>query len=304
MDAPLPEGLIERLAAHAGGGDAAVLDGVETADLPGGFVSASVRRIDLRLANGRTASYVLKACSAGEAGVMAAVGPLGAASFPQAIASGPGWFAAPFYEGHDLTFGDPAPAAVAADLARLHAAWEDRDPPPGLWTYDATHLVALHRNAAQALEQSPRFAVAPDAAGWRARLAVLGSGSPLMRLADRLARTLVHGDVHPGNIIARPAGGFVLIDWGNASHAPGMLDVANTIPIGSPSWDAYIGAYRAAGGRLAEAHLILAWRWASGVAGLMYLPWVAFNRDDPTVLIRQTLEADAALAEAADAPLP
>jgi Ser/Thr protein kinase RdoA (MazF antagonist) len=222
---------------------------------------------------------------------MAALAAQGAATFPVLVASGDDWFAAPFYPGPDLTFGDPVPIPVIQDLARLHAAWEGRPPPAGLWTYDAGHVAAL---AANALAAGADQALAP----------LGGAGSALARLADRLPRTLVHGDVHPGNIIASPDRGFTLIDWGNAAAAPAMLDVANTVPMGHPAWDAYQAAYRAAGGAVSLAAHELAWRWARGVTALMYLPWTLAHRPAASPgLVAQALEAEAALAPAADRPL-
>lgn len=298
MEATLPDGALEALWRRLGaapGGEA------KATPLAGGFTGAPVWRVDLR-AGDLARAVVVKTCPPREVAVMAAVADLGAASFPEVLVAGEGWFAAPFYDGCDLSFHDPAPLAVARDLARLHAAWETRPPPPGLLTCDAGHVGALLAGARAALAGPADFAPLRD------RLAMLGAASPLLSLSDRLPRTLTHGDVHPGNIIAGKGiageGVFTLIDWGNAAAAPGMLDVANTIPIGAPAWDAYLAAYRAAGGALSDAAQALAWRWAKGVCGLMYLPWVAQHRPDQAMgLVEQALEADGALAAAGDGPL-
>jgi thiamine kinase-like enzyme len=58
---------------------------------------------------------------------------------------------------------------------------------------------------------------------------------------DRLPTTLLHGDVHPGNIILRETDGrAVLIDWGNARTGPAGVDLANCIPSRElPAWHGY-----------------------------------------------------------------
>jgi aminoglycoside phosphotransferase (APT) family kinase protein len=121
------------------------------------------------------------------------------------------------------------------------------------------HLAALHRtdatafaaavpewNYAAELEvRAARTVEAFDTAtqpGWRAA-ALRRHGRPLRRLASQVGRvhrflveaapfgpTVIHGDVHPGNVIARRSGGRlepVLIDWERARVGSGLEDVAS-----------------------------------------------------------------------------
>jgi len=60
---------------------------------------------------------------------------------------------------------------------------------------------------------------------------------------DDVAPRLLHGDLHPGNVLMSPAGP-VLIDWDNASAGPRAADVAETWVLlgcfdpGVPGWPA------------------------------------------------------------------
>jgi aminoglycoside phosphotransferase (APT) family kinase protein len=82
------------------------------------------------------------------------------------------------------------------------------------------------------------------------RLERVGRSDSLRTISDTLPRSLVHGDMHPGNIVLRSDGLPVIIDWGNVCVAPPMLDLANIIRIDSTEWDIYLDAYRAAGGKI------------------------------------------------------
>lgn len=65
--------------------------------------------------------------------------------------------------------------------------------------------------------------------------------------------TLVHGDVHPGNISVEDQRAR-LVDWANARCGPAMLDVANICDLGSVNMIAYRRSFGAAGGRALDDH--------------------------------------------------
>jgi thiamine kinase-like enzyme len=102
--------------------------------------------------------------------------------------------------------------------------------------------------------------------------------------------------MHPANIMTRPNGSPVIIDWGNACLAPPMLDLANIIELGSPEWETYVAAYRAAGGAFDAAVAERAYWWAKAATGLMYIGWAVDNSDRATALIAQIENANARLA--------
>jgi Ser/Thr protein kinase RdoA (MazF antagonist) len=311
--------ILAQLASYAGAGEILILEGWESARLPGGYAGAAVWRLDLRLraerGDRRTQSFVVKVCRAREVEAMRLAASLGAATFPRIAASRvaaespdnpeASLFVSPFYAGRDLIFGDGAPVAVMRDLARLHARFERQARPGWSWRIDRTHAARLHASACDALAASARFrATTPDHADLLSRLGAIGPVSPLITEAEDFPPTLVHGDVHPGNFILSAQGDHTLIDWGNACWAPAMIDLANMVPLASPIWAAYLKAYRAAGGATPEPALLRSWRWARGVTALMYLPWVAEFRDDAAAMTAQALEADVALAASGPARLP
>ncbi len=195
---------------------------VDRAALTGGYVAASVERVDLDVA-GRRVSAVVKAAGPVEVAAMRAIAVVGGIE-PRPLAVGPGWLVLPFVDGSPLGPDDPVPGAVWRTLARVHAHWLGRRP-RGVPVVDAVWwaalcdrtLVAVRGGLARTGERE--FADAERAlVAWRADSAITGA-------LTRMARTLVHGDAHRGNVLGR-ADGAVLIDWGNARVAPAALDLA------------------------------------------------------------------------------
>ncbi|MBW0115521.1 phosphotransferase [Pseudonocardia abyssalis] len=212
MTAP-PDAAWLPAAARALGGAPVVLD---RTPLSGGYVAASVERLDLDVA-GRTVPVVLKTASPVEVAAMRAVNVVGADA--AVLAAGDGWLLVPFVDGAPPADGEPAPDGVWASLARIHAHWW-RKRPRGVPVVDAAYwrslcdrtLVAVRGAAARTGD--PAFGEVADAlASWR--------DDPRMAAALAvLPRTLVHGDAHRGNVL-----GATLIDWGNARVAPAAVDV-------------------------------------------------------------------------------
>lgn len=190
--------------------------------LDGGYVAASVQRLDLDVA-GRTVAVVLKTASPVEVAAMRAVNVVGSAA--AVLAAGDGWLLVPFVEGTPPADGDPVPDAVWRTLAQVHAHWW-RKRPRGIPVVDAAYwrglcdrtLVAVRGAAARTGD--PVFGeVAGALTAWRA--------DPRIAAAlTLLPRTLVHGDAHRGNVL-----GDTLIDWGNARVAPASVDV---VTLGGP----------------------------------------------------------------------
>jgi hypothetical protein len=190
--------------------------------LTGGYVAASVERVDLDV-EGRPMTVVLKAATSVEVAAMRAIAVVGGIE-PQPLAVGPDWLVLPFVDGPPLGPDEPVPDPVWRTLARVHAHWRDRRP-RGVPVIDAAWWVALCdrtliavrgglvRTGEQEFADAERALVA-----WRAAPAITGA-------LARMPRTLVHGDAHRGNVLGRGAGA-VLIDWGNARVAPAALDLA------------------------------------------------------------------------------
>jgi hypothetical protein len=286
---------------------------VDTIPLKGGYVSKAVDRLDLTLAtpnrSGITASFVRKACFAREVRALELLATIPKApALPEIIAS---WWSAerpddlaangfttPFYPGRALTFDDPIPDVVLVSLARVHAACRGTEGFDWTWTFDAAHFADTHANALAALGASARFrATTADHIGWLTRLERLCRSEVLREASDDLPKSLVHGDMHPGNIILRADGSPVIIDWGNACIAPPMLDLANIVRIDSPQWHTYFAAYREAVGGIDEATSRRAFWWARAATGLQYLPWVAEHTADASRTIVQIEEAHERLSD-------
>ncbi|GAA3243519.1 hypothetical protein GCM10017691_48490 [Pseudonocardia petroleophila] len=184
--------------------------------LAGGYVAASVERVDLEVA-GRTVPVVLKTASPVEVAAMRAVTVV--RTDAAVLAAGDGWLLVPFVDGAPPADGEPVPDAVWRTLAQVHAHWW-RKRPRGIPVVDAAHwrglcdrtLVAVRGAAARTGD--PAFGEVADAlAAWR--------DDPRMAAAlALLPRTLVHGDAHRGNVL-----GDSLIDWGSARVAPAAVDV-------------------------------------------------------------------------------
>jgi hypothetical protein len=190
--------------------------------LTGGYVAASVERVDLDAAGDRV-SVVVKAAGPVEVAAMRAIAVVGGIE-PVPLAIGPDWLVLPFVDGPPLGSDEPVPAPVWRTLARVHAHWRGRRP-RGVPVIDAAWwaalcdrtLVAVRGGLARTGE--PEFADAERAlVAWRAAPAITG-------VLARMPRTLVHGDAHRGNVLGRGESA-VLIDWGNARVAPAALDLA------------------------------------------------------------------------------
>jgi thiamine kinase-like enzyme len=104
----------------------------------------------------------------------------------------------------------------------------------------------------------------------------------------RLTPTLVHGDVHPGNVLA-DAGRATLIDWGGSRVGPAALDLANLVTEDSADVARYAGAWQRLTGRPLPAGTVqLGYRWAALQIPVQYLPWIAAHR--PTRDVESALD--------------
>jgi aminoglycoside phosphotransferase (APT) family kinase protein len=264
---------------------------LQVSQFAGGETGARLYRLDLdfHLADGglEAISAVQKYSSEREVRVMQALGAVPeTAAVPATIACGESmtaggegshWFVTPLYEGTHLTFEDEVPRLVVDSLARVHAHFAARVDELG-WlprmdgravrrAFDAA-LESLR--AAQGRRSDPLLARAHRA------LASASTDPVLSHALEALPVTLVHGDVHPWNIVCLPDGGSVLIDWGNAQVAPGMLDLANLVEIDSLNWATYLSAWEKATGEAMEGDLArLGYHWATTMINLQYLLYVA-----------------------------
>jgi hypothetical protein len=249
-------------------------------ELGGGAVSERVERWTVRLADDRVVDLVFKRASGHEiAGLRAAqeVRPA-ATAVPSLVAAGSDWLMTPFVDGERA---QRVPPNVLRSLALLHTRFLDA-------AVDGVSRVDLEWWHGLCLGWiAPRVAALPAgpgaSAGRAADLVARAAAHPgVPRLLGRLHPTLLHGDVHLGNLLVSSVTSVssvdhdevgTLIDWGSARVGPAMLDLANVVPIGA------LGPYReAAGSWLTDEQIDLGYRWAALQIPLQYLPWTAENR--------------------------
>ncbi|MFL1379850.1 MULTISPECIES: phosphotransferase family protein [unclassified Nocardiopsis] len=199
----------------------------------------------------------------------------GAAAVPELIEAGHDrhgtWYTTPEYPGGPT---DTLTGEAIDSLARLHAHFRGRQGEhPGIpavttewWRGLCVFWVlpAIERHGAR----HGRGVLV------RAR-SLVGALATEPRVADVLARitpTLLHGDVHPGNVLS-DGGRTRLIDWGSARFGTPLLDLAAMVPAGSPAFDAYLRAHAAHGEALGDREARAGARWAALQIPVQYLPW-------------------------------
>jgi hypothetical protein len=251
--------------------------------LAGGYVSGHVDQLTLTLDDDREPlELVRKDASAHEIAGLRAAQALrpDATAIPELVAAGPGWLIIPLAPGSPLAGSTTPPANLFGTLAALHTRFQGDDslPPvvprvtPAWWQNLCRQWVAPRLR-----EQAARL---PAATGGRAQ-ALIGRAAALPATAAVLAElppTLLHGDVHPGNVLVHDDHA-VLIDWGSARIGPAALDLANLVPAASPGVARYAEAWRQRTGSPLPADLIeLGYRWAALQIPVQYLPWTAAYR--------------------------
>lgn len=146
----------------------------------------------------------------------------------------------------------PAPDPAAGGLNDLRASFER-------WAGAFEHAEQLPR------ELLPAW-VAADADVWRERV---------LALRDDPAETLVHFDIRDDNLLQRPSGELVFVDWGQCGVGPDWLDplLARLARVESPWFDDSLSSSPAlarAGDEAVTAWLVgfgtfLAWRTVTAV---------------------------------------
>jgi hypothetical protein len=179
-----------------------------------------------------------------------------------------------------LDWGDPAPASLFDTLAALHARYHGGAGLPAAiprvtpaWWRELCLDWVDPRLGAQA-GRHPAATIA------RAR-ALIGRAADLPAATAILASlpsTLLHGDVHPGNVLV-DAGRATLIDWGGSRVGPAALDLANLVTADSADVARYAATWRERTGQPLPAETVeLGYRWAALQIPVQYLPWGAGHR--------------------------
>lgn len=152
---------------------------------------------------------------------------------------------------------DPSQAAgVLENLARLHETAPAA--PLGDWDYDQE----LARAAAETLEHVETSSVLPGLRRSRSALRRIATNAVRIRHEllswSMLPSALLHGDVHPGNVLVRRRSGRdepVFLDWGRARVGSPLEDVSSWLtslgfwePVVRSKHDTLLGVYLSARG--------------------------------------------------------
>jgi aminoglycoside phosphotransferase (APT) family kinase protein len=174
--------------------------------------------------------------------------------------------------------------AVLSAAADLHAA---RVPGAPAWDYERELEGAAHATLDALLAARRGGAHPVDAASLRAVRRVVAALAAVRRELLRggpFAPTLIHGDLHPGNVVLCFRGGApvpVLLDWGRARLGSPMEDVASFIqslgcwePAARARHDSLLAAYlraRGAAGAIPPAAREACWLAgaSNGLAGAL-----------------------------------
>lgn len=285
----LPDAAVAWVLALVGGEE---ITSIHAAPLHGGAVATVVERLDvaLRLPD-RSSTRVRLVRKRGfpfEVAALEAAQTVRheAPAIPELISSGSDergwWMITPYYEGSSPG-ADAVPPVVFESLASLHSHGRSNSPDtvpvitPAWWRHLCLeyNLPAVRRRAES--DPLPELAAA-------VRLLERAAEHPAIPpVLDRLPRTLIHNDVHPGNILVNGADA-VLIDWGSTRVGPAMVDLANLLRRESPQFATYVRRWRAINGKdLASAVVDLGYLWADLQIPVQYLAWVVTTLPAPAI---------------------
>lgn len=268
-------------------GQVKAVEFVARSPLAGGEVSNTVERLDVAVRPSgqqqQIVALVYKRTTSAELKTLQALKDLSpvASAVPVLIDGGVdgygAWVLTPFFPGTHPPDHRAVPATVFESLACVHAHFRSRTQElPGLDTVDATYWRRLCLDAAL-----PGVAAAqgrhPHPTLDRANrlLDAWVADTRIVQALTVLPGTLVHGDVHAGNVLVESERS-VLIDWGNARVGPAMLDIANCAPPTSANHRAYLAAWkRITGTPLDPALADIGYQWAVVQVNVQYLGWAA-----------------------------
>jgi hypothetical protein len=144
-------------------------------------------------------------------------------------------------EGRHPDFGHDAELeAVLAGTDRLSAVLQDRDVPPTVDLIDVAGAFRKWASTLATLADAPAEAPVP---GWL-RSDPHGWADVLREHASRPMPHVAHWDVRVDNLLRRPDGRIVFVDWGMAARGPAWADplLARLERVEEPWFDASIGA--------------------------------------------------------------
>jgi aminoglycoside phosphotransferase (APT) family kinase protein len=285
MTVPLQQELLrEWLSPRYGDVDGVTVD--SRRQLLGGQVSPSVERVHLTASIHSGATHqiqvVAKRAQANEMAALQRIHSIpGTTTFPELIGcgtddSGP-WIVTPYYCGAVSHRDAEPPAAVYADLARLHAEFlgETEALPDEFVRIDSAWCAAaLTDFAASGVRSANELAPHPIYAKALSMLHDWAADRRMLVGTELFPPTLLHADVHALNVIIPNHAGDQprLIDWGSSRIGPAMLDVALASDAHSAGASAYVRTWSALTGHATASWEIDAGHaWAKAFSNAMFL---------------------------------
>jgi hypothetical protein len=173
----------------------------------------------------------------------------------------------PEYPGTLNDFGDALPGSILHCLASVHQHFRGLEialPPT-----NRQSLESLFKSSLGNLDIYPSPAAREKLARVRDAL------DEFVRVAQSFSQTLVHWDVHPGNVLVN-GDESVLIDWGNACVGPAMIDLANVVEWDSPDFRRYADSYEMRSGKPFDYEsTLIEYEWSRAITQIKYLPYAA-----------------------------
>jgi thiamine kinase-like enzyme len=183
------------------------------------------------------------------------------------------WLLLTYHEGVNPP-NDALPPQVLETLAQIHCHYEDRGSDLAIlpqldfqwWKQYLSDVVMTALDAAGAASPSSEDIQCLHAAARR-----WAADPRIAEALDVLPRTLVHGDMHWGNIIVGDQGASI-IDWGNACAGPAYVDLDNIVSRDEAA--SYARARLRFGAKTADIWLEdVGWAWATVQVQAQYIVW-------------------------------
>jgi aminoglycoside phosphotransferase (APT) family kinase protein len=205
------------------------------------------------------------------------------------------WIAARFVPGEPIASEGILPDRVFDTLARIHAEFlgsprlSDLPPLDFAWWTQLCEWLAQSLEAAIERTKNPGLIeLRPVVRGWR-------HDSRIERALRVLPRTLVHRDMHHGNVVVGESA--AIIDWGEAKQGPPYVDLPNVTTRESSGMAAYEAAWRDATGADRDRSLDdIGWAWGRAQVMVQYLPFGLSHRT-PDVPLAMAANVTSALVD-------
>lgn len=251
--------------------------------LTGGAVAERVERVALYLAGHQRPLELIRKQAPGLeiAGLRAAQAVrMDGTAIPELVAYGPGWLITPMAAGAPLAPDATAPANLFGTLAALHARYHGgAGLPAAIPRVTPAWWQRLCQDWAEPQIRGNAGRQPHETVGRaRALLSRAATDPAVPAVLAGLTPTLLHGDVHSGNVLVA-GNGATLIDWGSSRVGPAMLDLANLVAAESAGVAQYARAWQQITGQpLAAGTINAGYRWAAVQIPIQYLPWAARHR--------------------------